>query len=65
MIKVNGKSAEEAEGSILADFLEAEGYSMARIAVECNGEIIPKAAYGERILKDGDCLEVVNFVGGG
>lgn len=65
MIKVNGKNTEAIEGMTLADFLEVEGYSMARIAVECNGEIIPKAAYGERILKDGDCLEVVNFVGGG
>jgi len=65
MIKVNGKSNEEAKGRILTDFLESEGYSMARIAVECNGEIIPKAAYGQKVLKEGDCLEIVNFVGGG
>ena len=33
--------------------------------MERNGEIVPKAAYGETILQDGDVIEVVNFVGGG
>jgi sulfur carrier protein len=36
-----------------------------RIAVECNGEIIPKSKYAEVQLKDGDKLEVVGAVGGG
>ena len=40
-------------------------YNPKRIAVERNGEIVPKAAYGETILQDGDVIEVVNFVGGG
>ncbi|MBQ4606606.1 MAG: sulfur carrier protein ThiS, partial [Clostridia bacterium] len=32
---------------------------------ERNGEIIPKAMYGETVLEDGDCVEIVRFVGGG
>lgn len=36
-----------------------------RVAVELNEEIVPKAKYGETVLKDGDKVEVVRFVGGG
>lgn len=35
------------------------------IAVECNGSIVPKTSYEEKLLEDGDSLEVVSFVGGG
>ena len=36
-----------------------------RIAVECNGEIIPRGQFGQRLLADGDRLEIVVAVGGG
>ena len=36
-----------------------------RIAVERNGEIVPKRLYGETVLQDNDVIEVVSFVGGG
>jgi sulfur carrier protein len=36
-----------------------------RVAVEHNGEIVPRATWGETILNAGDRLEVVHFVGGG
>ena len=49
----------------LAEYLAGTDYNPKRIAVERNGEIVPKAAYGETILQDGDVIEVVNFVGGG
>ena len=64
MVKINGKCLELA-GSTLQDYLASVGYDMARIAVERNGEIVPKAAYGETVLQEGDSLEVVSFVGGG
>ena len=35
------------------------------VAIEKNGEIVPKALYESTLLKDGDILEVVSFVGGG
>ena len=64
VIKVNGKE-ENAAGKTVAEVIESSGYNKARIAVELNMEIIPKARYGETILKDGDTMEVVSFVGGG
>ena len=36
-----------------------------RVAVERNGEIVPRASWGETSLDEGDRLEVVHFVGGG
>ena len=36
-----------------------------KIDVERNGEIVPKAKYGETVLEDGDNVEIVSFVGGG
>ncbi|MFO7578613.1 sulfur carrier protein ThiS [Nitrosomonas halophila] len=36
-----------------------------RIAIECNGEIIPRSKYPEQILGEGDQLEIIVAVGGG
>ena len=36
-----------------------------RIAVERNGEIVPKSRYGDTLVASGDRLEVVSAVGGG
>jgi thiamine biosynthesis protein ThiS len=35
------------------------------VAVERNREIVPKSAYGETRLAEGDRIEIVQFVGGG
>ncbi|MGN0334830.1 MAG: sulfur carrier protein ThiS [Lachnospiraceae bacterium] len=64
MIKING-AAVPADGKTLAQYLETTDYNPKRIAVECNGEIVPKAQYGTKVLTDGDVIEVVSFVGGG
>lgn len=65
LITVNGRIADDAEGLSLAAYLAREGYTITRVAVECNGEIIPKAKYEEKILDNGDIVEIVHFVGGG
>jgi sulfur carrier protein len=36
-----------------------------RVAVEHNGEIVPRSGWSETTLNGGDRLEVVHFVGGG
>lgn len=36
-----------------------------RIAIECNGEIIPRSQFSQQMLAHGDHLEVVVAVGGG
>lgn len=64
MITVNGQQV-EAEGKSLSAYLAEAGFDPKRIAVERNGEIVPKARYQETLLHDGDVLEVVRFVGGG
>ncbi len=64
MVTINGEAL-DAGGKTLAAYLAEAGYEQNRIAVERNGEIVPKASYGETRLQDGDVVEVVNFVGGG
>lgn len=64
MVKINGENLDIA-GKTLAEYLETTNYDPKRIAVEKNGDIVPKAQYGETLLEDGDSLEVVSFVGGG
>lgn len=64
MIKINGECLDVA-GKTLAEYLATTNYDPKRIAVECNGEIVPKAQYQEKVLAEGDVIEVVSFVGGG
>jgi sulfur carrier protein len=45
--------------------IEALGLQGDRVAVEHNGEIVPRASWAETVLSAGDRLEVVHFVGGG
>ena len=65
MITVNGKQIQLTSEMSVADYLEQNNYQINRIAVEMNEEILPKYSYSETMLKDGDRLEVVSFVGGG
>ena len=62
---VNGKEKQLAAEMTLLAYLEQEQYTLNQIAVERNGEIVPKAAYAQTILKPSDVLEVVSFMGGG
>ena len=64
MVKVNGIPADIA-GKTVAEYLAATNYDPKRIAVERNGDIVFKSQYDVTILKDGDRLEIVGFVGGG
>jgi sulfur carrier protein len=64
MIQVNGTPV-EAAGKTLQQYLDTTDYNPARIAVERNGEIVPKRLYEETVLRDDDVIEVVSFVGGG
>ena len=64
MVTINGQSV-EAAGKSVAQYLAEAGYNTARIAVERNEEIVPKAKYADTFFADGDVVEVVNFVGGG
>ena len=62
---VNGKEVILEESITVAKYLEMENYQLTRIAVERNGEIVPKATYKDVKLCPEDVLEIVSFVGGG
>ena len=62
---INGEKKALAGNLPLSELLQQEGFQIERVAVELNGEIVPKAAYGSTFLSEADKLEVVSFVGGG
>lgn len=64
MIRINGVDIDKIEISLM-QYLEENSISPQRIAVELNEVILPKANYAATVLKDGDVVEIVNFVGGG
>lgn len=64
MVKINGEMLNVA-GMTVAEYLATTSYDAKRIAVERNGDIVPKSKYGETSLMDGDSVEIVSFVGGG
>ena len=64
-LTVNGEPRRIAAGSTIAALVAQLGLNPAKVAVERNGEIAPRASLGEVILGDGDVLEIVHFVGGG
>lgn len=64
MVTVNGKELDVA-GKNLAVFLEESNYKPVRVVVEINEEIIPRDQYKDISFSDGDCVEVVSFMGGG
>ena len=65
MIRVNGEEFPLRSGMNVREFIEEMDFDETKIAVEYNGEILPKSDYEKTVLKEGDVLEVVSFVGGG
>ena len=64
-MRVNGTELPLKQPQTLLEFLQEQGYTVQRIAVERNGEIVPKAMYNTILLCDSDTIEVVHFMGGG
>ena len=62
---INGEDKTFADSLSLAQLIEQLGMKGDRVAVELNREIIPRAQWDATLLKDGDRLEIVHFVGGG
>lgn len=61
---INGVSKDFA-GASLGDLIEHLGIKGDRVAVELNREIVSRANWAATVLRDGDQLEIVHFVGGG
>ncbi len=65
-IWINGKLNDFAPVSMtMADLVNTLNLTGKRIAIEQNGEIVPRGLYAETTLEDGDRLEIVGAVGGG
>ncbi|MEK6743990.1 MAG: sulfur carrier protein ThiS [Nitrospirota bacterium] len=64
-IILNGKKKDVPDGITVIGLLGHLNIQHQRVAVERNGEIVKKADYAVTVLKDGDALEVVSFMGGG
>ena len=65
-ILLNGHRRElEGDQRNVASLIGELGLEGKRIAVERNGEIVPKSCYADTLLEDGDKLEIVGAVGGG
>ncbi len=62
---VNGEARELPEGMTLAQLIESLGLKGMRLAVEVNGDIVPKSAYEGFVIAEGDRIEVVRAIGGG
>jgi sulfur carrier protein len=64
-ITLNGETRRFPDPLTVAGLVEALGYTGKRIAIERNGEIVPKGRHAETLLASGDRLEIVVAVGGG
>ncbi len=64
-IVVNGETRSAAPGATVTQLLEALGIHGGRVAIERNLQILPRSAWNETVVADGDRYEIVQFVGGG
>jgi len=64
-LHINGEPREFPDGLSLAALVAQLGMKADRVAVELNLEIVPRTSWDAAVLKDGDKLEIVHFVGGG
>jgi thiazole synthase len=64
-VTLNGEAKQLDAPTSVRGLLESLGLDPAKIAVERNLEIVPRGAYGDVAVADGDRLEIVHFIGGG
>ena len=64
-LKLNGEIREIAEGTTVGGLLAHLGVKAPRVAVEVNESVVTKDRYQDHVLRAGDAVEIVAFVGGG
>ena len=64
-VYVNGESKEVSGTPSLAELIKELELPAARIAVELNRVVVRRSEWGNTILREGDQIEIVHFVGGG
>ncbi len=64
-LTVNGKKVELERAVSISGYLETAGFNPKAVVVELNYESPDRHKWSEVVLKDGDNLEIVKFIGGG
>jgi thiazole synthase len=64
-VTLNGEARALTTGLTVKTMLETLGLDPAKIAVERNLQIVPRSAYGQIAVSEGDRFEIVHFIGGG
>ena len=64
-IQLNGEPRPLSAGSTVADLLSELQLRREGVAVAINRRVVPRSQHGERVLEDGDQVEVITAVGGG
>lgn len=64
-IRVNGEELASIDGESIAALIERIGRDGRLVAVERNGEVVPRRSWHEVLVVSGDRIEVVGFVQGG
>jgi thiamine biosynthesis protein ThiS len=64
-ILLNGQRRAIREASTIRFLIEQLGLNPAQVAVEVNRQLVTRTRWSEHVLKSGDQVEVVHFVGGG
>lgn len=64
-VTVNATEHQLESGSVLEQLLDQLGMGGGRIAVEINGEIVPRSQFGSHVINQGDKIEIVQAIGGG
>ncbi len=64
-IQVNGEMRAAETGATVADLLRQLDVRAERVAVELNLEVLDRQEFGRRELREGDRVEILNFIGGG
>jgi sulfur carrier protein len=64
-IRVNGEPRPLVDGLTVQTLLQSLALGARRVAVEVNGEIIPRSRHGTAALQDGDDVLIVQAIGGG
>ena len=64
-VTINGENRDISGPVTVRELLTTLGLDSRKVALERNLEIVPRSAYGETMIDDGDRLEIVHFIGGG
>jgi sulfur carrier protein len=65
MISVNTEPMEWHDGMTVSDILKARNYVFRMIAVQVNGELVPRGTYEKTVVPDEADVQVIHMISGG